>query len=170
MASNLRLLSSLSDFTDKVNITNTSTLLKRKTFAILIKDTDVKTFRGESLTIESDLDLSENGFTQENAISKNAPTKEGETNSTVHGKAATTSIEVPSTLLQDLGLEGKEERQRISYSVFGSGNLFQVQNISQLSVIVGVRVNSTKKLTHSIVVNFQPKQVLNYHLKYIYMQ
>lgn len=154
-----RLLSSLSTFADKVNISNTSLLVTRKTYAILIEDVDTNSFIGETLTI--DLGSAEEVFDEENIISGMALSKKERTNS-FYSERFTASVEVPPALFRDVGSDDTIQKQRISYSVFVQGSLFLSQNASQKSIIVGVRVNGTKKvaiLSDPITVYFLSQQV-----------
>ena len=47
-----RLLLSLADFTERVNLSNTSTILTRESYAIIIEEVDTDSFTGETLTVD----------------------------------------------------------------------------------------------------------------------
>ena len=159
---NYRLLSSLGDFTDKVNLSNTSTILTRETYAILIEDIDTDSFIGETLTI--DLGSVDKAFRQGDNIKESALNKEEGTNSSLNERF-TATVRVPQSIFKDdASTEGDSlQKQRLSYSVFVQGSLFLNQNASQQSIIVGVRLSSTRKvetLQSSISVYLQRQQVI----------
>ena len=149
-------MSSLGDFTDKVKLSNTSTILTRETYAILIEDINTDSFVGETLTV--DLGSVEDAFKQGNKIEESALNKEEGTNSSLNKRFIAT-VRVPWSIFKD----GTDQKQRLSYSVFVQGSLFLNQNATQQSIIVGVRINGTKKvgmLQSPITVYLQRQQVM----------
>lgn len=136
--SSLRLLSSLGDFTDRVNLPNTSTILTRETYAVLIEDVSTDSFIGETLTV--DLGSVEDAFRQGSKIEESALNKEEGTNSSFNDRF-TATLRVPQSIFKD----NSGQKQRLSYSVFVQGSLFLNQSASQQSIIVGIRVNGTKR-------------------------
>ena len=148
---------SLGDFTDKVNLSNTSAILTRETYAVLIEDIDTDSFIGETLTV--DLGSVEDAFKQGEKIEKSALNKEEGTNSSLNERF-TATVQVQRSIFKD----DTDQKQRLSYSVFVRGSLFLTQNVPQQSIIVGVRVNGTKKkvgmLQSPITVYLQRRQVI----------
>jgi hypothetical protein len=146
---------SLGDFTDRVNLSNTSTILTRESYAILIEEIDTDSFIGETLTV--DLGSVEDAFEQGNKIEERALNKEAGTNSSLKERF-TATVRVPQSIFQDDNIN-TDQKQRLSYSMFVRGSLFLNQNASQQSIIVGVRVNGTK-LRNPITVYLQRQEVI----------
>ena len=147
---------SLGEFTDRVNLSNASTIITRESYAFLIEEIDTHSFIGETLTV--DLGSVEDAFNQGNRIEENALNREGGTNNSLNERF-TAALRVPQSIFND----DTDQRQRLSYSVFVRGSLFLNQNASQQSIIVGVRVNSTKKIEMQrspITVYLQRQQVI----------
>ena len=156
-----RLLDSLTNFSNKLVITNTTmATFTRTTFAIRVNDINASSFQGETFSVnlgsvEETMDIS-------SAI-------RGEAIVTVPGNTGyqnrTASVQVPRSVFQELGLGG--DRQRLSYAVFLTDTLFQSsdQNQSNLtvgSVIVAVTVNGTsvsRNLSTPITVTLQASEV-----------
>ena len=140
-----------------MNLSNTSSILIRESYAILIENIDTDSFIGETLTV--DLGSVEDAFRQGNKIKESALNKEERTNGSVNERF-TATVRVPQSIFKDdIG-----QKQRLSYSVFVQGSLFLNQNASQQSIIVGVRVNGTKNvgmLQSPITVYLQRQQVPN---------
>lgn len=147
---------SLADFTDRVNLSNTSTILTRESYAILIEEIDTDSFIGETLTV--DLGSVEDAFKQENKIEESALNKEEGTNSSLKERF-TATVQVSQSIFNDDKLN-TDKKQRLSYSVFVRGSLFLNQNASQQSIIVGVRVNGTDMLQSPITVYLQRQEVI----------
>ena len=147
---------SLADFTDRVNLSNTSTILTRESYAIIIEEVDTDSFTGETLTI--DLGSVDNALKLGNNIEESALNKEAGTNSSFQGRF-TATVQVPQSIFNDNKLN-TDEKQRLSYSVFVRGSLFLNQNASQQSIIVGVRVNGTDILQNPITVYLQRQEVI----------
>ena len=145
---------SLADFTNRVNLSNTSTILTRESYAIIIEEIDTDSFTGETLTV--DLGSVDNAFKQGNNIEESALNKEAGTNSSFQGRF-TATVQVPQSIFQDNNMDRK---QRLSYFVFVQGSLFLDQNASQQSIIVGVRVNGTDMLQSPITVYLQRQEVI----------
>ena len=147
---------SLGEFADRVNLSNTSTIIARESYAFLIEEIDTHSFIGETLTV--DLGSVEDAFSQGNRIEESALNREGGTNSSLNERF-TAALRVPQSIFND----GIDQRQRLSYSVFVRGSLFLNQNASQQSIIVGVRANSTnnaRRQRSPITVYFQRQQVI----------
>ena len=147
---------SLADFTDRVNLSNTSTILTRESYAILIEEIDTDSFIGETLTV--DLGSVEDAFKQENKIEESALNKEEGTNSSLKERF-TATVQVSQSIFNDDKLN-MDKKQRLSYSVFVRGSLFLNQNALQQSIIVGVRVNGTDMLQSPITVYLQRQEVI----------
>lgn len=144
---------SLADFMDRVNLSNTSTILTRESYAILIEEIDTDSFIGETLTV--DLGSVEDAFKQ---IEESALNKEEGTNSSLKERF-TATVQVPQSIFNDDKLN-MDKKQRLSYSVFVRGSLFLNQNALQQSIIVGVRVNGTGMLQSPITVYLQRQEVI----------
>ena len=141
---------------DRVNLSNTSTILTRESYAILIEEIDTDSFIGETLTV--DLGSVEDAFKQENKIEESALNKEEGTNSSLKERF-TATVQVPQSIFNDDKLN-MDKKQRLSYSVFVRESLFLNQNALQQSIIVGVRVNGTDMLQSPITVYLQRQEVI----------
>ena len=135
-------------------------ILTRESYAILVEDIDTDSFVGETLTVDL-----EDAFKQGNTIEESALNKEEGTNSSLN-KRFTATVRVPRSIFKD----DTDQKQRLSYSVFVRGSLFLNQNASQQSIIVGVRVNGTKKtdmmLQNPITVYLQHQEVIQVRMTY----
>ena len=147
---------SLADFTDRVNLSNTSTILTRESYAIIIEEVDTDSFTGETLTV--DLGSVDDALKLGNNIDESALNKEAGTNNSFQGRF-TATVQVPQSIFNDDKLN-TDKKQRLSYSVFVRGSLFLNQNASQQSIIVGVRVNGTDILQNPITVYLQRQEVI----------
>ena len=147
---------SLADFTDRVNLSNTSTILTRESYAIIIEEIDTDSFTGETLTV--DLGSVDDALKLGNNIEESALNKEAGTNSSFQGRF-TATVQAPQSIFNDDKLN-TDKKQRLSYSVFVRGSLFLNQNASQQSIIVGVRVNGTDMLQNPITVYLQHQEVI----------
>ena len=152
---------SLADFTDRVNLSNTSTILTRESYAIIIEEVDTDSFIGETLTV--DLGSVDDTLKLENNIEESALNKEAGTNSSFQGRF-TATVQVPQSIFNDDKLN-TDKKQRLSYSVFVRGSLFLNQNASQQSIIVGIRVNGTDMLQNPITVYLQRQEVIKLVIK-----
>ena len=162
-----RLIDSLTSFTDNFMFTNTTTAtFTRKTYALQLHDIDTSNFQGQMLSVDL-------GSVQEAmSISNNI---QDEAIQTIEGNRVfqnrTASVQVPSSVFQDLGQS--DVQQRLSYSVFVRDTLFQSSdenqsNLTVGSIIVAVRVNGSTasgNLSTPINVTFQASEVggVNYH-------
>ena len=149
---------SLADFTDRVNLSNTSTILTRESYAIIIEEIDTDSFTGETLTVNL------GSLKQGNNIEESALNKEVGTNSSFQGRF-TATVKVPQSIFNDHKLN-MDKKQRLSYSVFVRGSLFLNQNASQQSMFVGVRVNGTDMLQNPITVYLQHQEVIKLIIKF----
>jgi RNA-binding protein YhbY len=147
---------SLGDFADRVNLSNTSTIITRESYAILIEEIDTDSFTGETLIV--DLGSVDDAFEQGNKIEESALNKEEGTNSSLNERF-TATVRVPQSIFQDDSTD-HDQKQRLSYSVFVRGSLFLNQNASQQSIIVGVRVNGTDMVQNPIIVYLQRQEVI----------
>ena len=149
---------SLADFTDRVNLSNTSTILTRESYAIIIEEINTDSFTGETLTV--DLGSVDDALKLGNNIEESALNKEAGTNSSFQGRF-TATVQVPQSIFNDDKLN-TDKKQRLSYLVFVRGSLFLNQNASksQQSIIVGVRVNGTDMLQNPITVYLQRQEVI----------
>jgi hypothetical protein len=147
---------SLGDFADRVNLSNTSTIITRESYAILIEEIDTDSFTGETLIV--DLGSVDDAFEQGNKIEESALNKEEGTNSSLNERF-TATVRVPQSIFQDDSTD-HDQKQRLSYSVFVRGSLFLNQNASQQSIIVGVRVNGTDMVQNPITVYLQRQKVI----------
>ena len=156
-----RLLDSLTNFSNKLEITNaTSVTFTRTTFAIQVNNINASSFQGETFSV--------NLGSVEEAVDISSTIRE-EALETASGnmtyQSSTASVRVPRSVFQELGLVG--DQQRLSYAVFLRDTLFQSsdQNQSNLtvgSVIVAVTVNGTSvggNLSTPITVTFQASEV-----------
>ena len=162
-----RLIDSLTNFTNNLAITNsTSATFTRKTYALQLHDINTSSFQGQMLSVDL-------GSVQEAmSISNNI---QDEAIQTIEGNRVfqnrTASVQVPSSVFQDLGQS--DVQQRLSYSVFVRDTLFQSSdenqsNLTVGSIIVAVRVNGSTasgNLSTPINVTFQASEVggVNYH-------
>ena len=159
-----RLLDSLTNFTDKLAIPNSTTVtFTRKTYALRMNDINPSNFQGQTLSVDL-------GSVQE-AMSSSSNIRE-EAIETFSGNKAyqnrTASVQVPESVFQDLGQ--RNGQQRLSYSVFVRDTLFQSSddnqsNLTVGSIIVAVRVNGTTRdgnLSTPITVTFQASEVSGY--------
>ena len=153
---------SLADFTDRVNLSNTSTILTRESYAIIIEEVDTDSFTGETLTV--DLGSVDDALKLRNNIEESALKKEAGTNSSFQGRF-TATVRVPQSIFNDDKLNS-DKKQRLSYSVFVRGSLFLNQNALQQSIIVGVRVNGTDMLQNPITVYLQRQEVIKLVIKF----
>ena len=156
-----RLLDSLTNFSNKLEITNTTTAtFTRTTFALQVNNINASSFQGETFSVnlgsvEEAMDIS--SAIREEAI-ETTPLDMAYQNRTA-------SVQVPKSVFQELGQAG--DQQRLSYAVFLKDTLFQSsdQNQSNLtvgSVIVAVTVNGTSgndSLSIPITVTFQASEV-----------
>ena len=138
-------------------------ILTRESYAILVEDIDTDSFIGETLTV--DLGSVEDAFKQGNKIEESVLNKEERTNSFLN-KTFTATVRVPQSVFKD----DTDQKQRLSYLVFVRGSLFLDQNASQQSIIVGVRVNGTKKtdmmLQNPITIYLQRQEVTQVRITY----
>ena len=159
-----RLIDSLTSFTDNFMFTNTTTAtFTRKTYALQLHDVDTSNFQGQTLSVDL-------GSVQQ-AMSSTINIRE-EAIETIEGIKVflnrTASVQVPSSVFQDLGQSS--EQQRLSYSVFVRDTLFQSSdenqsNLTVGSIIVAVRVNGSTasgNLSTPINVTFQASEVSGY--------
>ena len=142
-------------------ITNsTSATFTRKTYALQVNDIDTSNFQGQTLSVDL-------GSVQQ-AMSSTINIRE-EAIETIEGIKVflnrTASVQVPSSVFQDLGQSSGQ--QRLSYSVFVRDTLFQSSdenqsNLTVGSIIVAVRMNGSTasgNLSTPITVTFQASEV-----------
>ena len=156
-----RLIGSLTNFTNNLVITNTTTAtFTQKTYALQVNDINASSFQGQTLNVDLgsvQQAMSMNSNIQEEAI------QVIEENKVFLNKTA--SVQVPSSVFQDLGQSSGQ--QRLSYSVFVRDTLFQSSdenqsNLTVGSIIVAVRMNGSTasgNLSTPITVTFQASEV-----------
>ena len=160
-----RLLTTINDFTDNVQVSNTtnSTTFVQRSYAIRITNINTNEFVGETLTFN--LGSVDDVMSGDSVINSSAITTVAGTEQNVRG-AVTAAVRIPMSIFEELGVNNNEV-QRLSYSVFTLGTLFQSSDVNQSnltlgSVVVSIRVNGTgdtQTLTNPIEVLFQPSQV-----------
>ena len=156
-----RLLDSLTNFTNNLAITNsTSATFTRKTYALQVNDIDTSSFQGQTLNVDL-------GSVQD-ATSINSNLREAAIQVIEENKVflnRTASVQVPASVFRDLGQS--DVQQRLSYSVFVRDTLFQSSdenqsNLTVGSIIVAVRVNGSTasgNLSTPITVTLQASEV-----------
>ena len=171
-----RLLSVINYFSDRMEMSNNSNqTFVQRSYAIRISNIKPMDFNGETLTLE--LGSTDDLLNQDSELNSNAinifPGTNSQDQTTTGGQDVTAVARIPKTIFKDLGLD-TDEVQRLSYSVFTQGNLFQSSdanqtNLTLISIVVSIRVNGTKeddeshRLVTPIELQFQASQVRLFH-------